>query len=188
MIDLPRPCICLITDRHRLTPDARTERDELVALERLVVDACESEIDLIQLREKDLDARAYAALLVRVMSRAPAGARLVVNDRVDVAHAAGAAGVHLPADAPSAGRVRALWPGSIIGRSVHSAHEVAEFAEVTEDRRPDYLIFGTVFSTASKPAGSPAARLNSEHGIRLEWTNLFRQDIDDFPEAGLILQ
>ena len=71
--------------------------------------------------------------------------RLLVNDRVDVALAAGADGVHLRADGPPVPDVRALSPGRwMVGRSVHTLDEIREHATA------DYLLFGTVFPGGSK--------------------------------------
>jgi thiamine-phosphate diphosphorylase len=79
-----------------------------------------------------------------------------VNDRADVALAGSAAGVHLRADGPETARVRALGPpGWLVGRSVHAAGEVASAHEA------DYLVFGTVFPTASKGFDVPVAGLDA---------------------------
>ncbi len=147
MTALPRPCVYLITDRRRLAPRARTGRDELTALERFLDEAIDAAVDAIQVRERDLGTRALADLLARVHARARgAGTRVLVNDRADVALAAGADGVHLPGDGLPASRVRTLRADWIIGRSVHPGDDLSDVAEV------DYLLFGTVFPTASKPA------------------------------------
>lgn len=80
--------------------------------------------------------------------------RILVNDRVDVALAAGAHGVHLRADSFSASRVRAMGPSPfLVGRSVHSVEDAVAAAT---GGGLDYLIFGTVFESASKPGGAPA--------------------------------
>ncbi len=77
---------------------------------------------MIQLRERDLDAASLRALAARLADRARAGTRVVVNDRADVARAAGAAGVHLRADGPPVALVRTLGPAEwMVGRSVHAA-------------------------------------------------------------------
>jgi thiamine-phosphate diphosphorylase len=76
---------------------------------------------------------------------------VIVNDRLDVALACGAAGVHLPADAIPPAAARAIAPpGFVIGRSVHGADEAAAVA-----RDVDYLIAGTTWPTASKPGDQP---------------------------------
>jgi thiamine-phosphate pyrophosphorylase len=104
---------------------------------------------------------ADAALLalVRAIVKATAGtaARVVVNDRADIAVLAGAAGVHLRGDSPAASRVRPMTPPAfLIGRSVHS---LAEIDAAVADGGCDYLMFGTVFPSAGKPDGHPVAGL-----------------------------
>ena len=90
---------------------------------------------------------------------AATGARLLVNDRIDVALAARADGVHLPGRAVSSAAVRAIVPdGFLVGRSVHSA---AEAIEAARDGGCDYLVFGSVFESASKPAGHAVAGLDA---------------------------
>ena len=104
-------------------------------------------VDVIQIRERDLDAGVLAAF-VRRCGAAIAGssARVVVNDRLDIALVTGAAGVHLREDSiPTLTARRLLGDASFIGRSVHSAHGASLAGEV------DYLIAGSVFETASKP-------------------------------------
>jgi thiamine-phosphate pyrophosphorylase len=112
--------------------------------------AIEAEIDLLQVRERDLSAR-QLAVLVRAMVVLANGShtRIVVNDRVDIALAAGAAGVHLRSDSISPSRARSMVPpGFLIGCSVHNAAEASRAgADV------DYLVAGTVWATRSKPAG-----------------------------------
>jgi thiamine-phosphate diphosphorylase len=81
---------------------------------------------------------------------------VLVNDRFDVALAAGAHGVHLRSDSFPASRLRTRAPrGFLIGRSVHS---VADAVAAAADDGVDYLIFGTVFASGSKP-DRPAAGL-----------------------------
>jgi thiamine-phosphate pyrophosphorylase len=152
---LPRPCLCLVTHRRRLAPDARTADDEIASLERWLDEAA-GRVDLVQLREADLDASRLAPLARRVAARMRgSGTRVLVNDRADVAAAAGADGVHLPASAPPPARVRPLGPGGwLVGRSAHSR------AEVDAGAGADFLVFGTVFQTASKP-GAPAGGLDA---------------------------
>jgi thiamine-phosphate pyrophosphorylase len=75
------------------------------------------------------------------------GTRVVVNERLDVALACGADGVHLRGDSISAARARSMAPaGFLIGRSVHGVDEAVRAAPGV-----DYLIAGTVFPTPSKP-------------------------------------
>ena len=139
----------MITDRARL--GAEWERR---LVDRIAV-AARAGVHLIQIRERDLDARTLTALTGRAVD-AVAGtpARVLVNDRIDIALAAGAHGVHLRADSVAASRARAMLPASfLIGRSVHS---LSEALAAQEDGGLDYLLFGTVFATSSKPGAAPA--------------------------------
>lgn len=138
-----------VTDRRRLafTPDALVERAARVARQG---------ISAIHVRERDLPDRDLDTLVRRVISAVQGTPAIVlVNDRTDIAIAAGAAGVHLRADAMPGTRVRAVAPaGFVIGRSVHDSDEVdAAIAEGVYD----YLLFGTVFPSAGKPPGHPVA-------------------------------
>src|SRR6185503_6449694 len=82
-------------------------------------------VPAVQLREKDLDDRACYELL-RELRRALPHARLLVNGRADLALAAGADGVHLPADGiPTAVLRRRFGDALLIGRSTHTVDEVA---------------------------------------------------------------
>jgi len=139
--------LCLVTDRRRLrgqeTVSFEAARLSLIEQARSAIDAG---VDLIQLRERDLEARDLAALaadLVGFSRSTPT--RVVVNDRLDVALAAGADGVHLRSDSiPAAALRRIAPPGFIVGRSVHGVDEALAAGGV------DYLVAGTVFPTVSK--------------------------------------
>lgn len=154
MRSIPIPAIYLVTDRRRLSPHARTLLDELLALDRVIDDAIGAGVDVIQIREGDLDAAPLTALVERAC-RAARGTRtqVVVNDRVDVAIAALADGVHLPSRGVPVARVSALSGVGLIGRSIHEPDlpSVADGA--------DYVLFGTVFETRSKPGRSDLAGL-----------------------------
>jgi thiamine-phosphate pyrophosphorylase len=142
---LTRPIVCLVTDR-KTTPRPILE---------LVHDAAHAGISLIQIRERDLDDRALMALTrAAVEVTAATAARVIVNDRLDIALAARAAGVHLRENSFSVARVRSIVPaGFIVGRSVHSEDTAAA---IDEAGGCDYLTFGTVFPSASKAAGHAA--------------------------------
>jgi len=147
MNPLPRPCVYLVTDRRQIAPAARTLHDELTALEGFLDEVIAAAVDVIQVRERDVDARLLHDLVRRLLPRArSAGTRVLVNDRADVAITAGADGVHLPADGLPVARTRTLNERWTIGRSVHAGDAAADFAGA------DYLLFGTVFPSASKPA------------------------------------
>lgn len=117
-------------------------------------------VDVVHVRERDLDDRSLLQLTEQIGAVVSGTAtRVLVNDRADVAIAAGAHGVHLRADSPPASRVRAIVPSRfIIGRSVHS---LAEVDVAIADGGCDYLMFGTVFPSAGKPQGHPVAGIDA---------------------------
>jgi len=144
--------ICMVTDRRRLSfGDAAIDR-----LVDLVGAAARAGVDLVQVRERDLAARDLIALVRRcVAAAAGTRTRVVVNDRADVAVAAGAAGVHLRSDSIGAAAARSLLGGgALVGRSVHDPEEAAAVAAAGG---VDYLIFGALHQTPSKDAGHPVA-------------------------------
>jgi len=147
------PVICLVTDRKRFV---REPEEEVVQQVRA---AAAAGIHLVQVRERDLPTRDLLNLVRRCVEAARGtSTRVLVSDRADVALAAGAHGVHLPSNGVPPSRLRRLVPGGfIIGRSVHDA---VEAARVTDEGGVDYLVFGTVFPTSSKP-GVPAAGVSA---------------------------
>jgi thiamine-phosphate pyrophosphorylase len=142
-----------VTDRLRFG----LSLDELV--ER-TARAARGGVSAIQIRERDLPDRDLVALVRRVLAAVQATSTIVlVNDRPDVALAAGAAGVHLRADSMPGSRVRTMTPpGFVIGRSVHDLREVSA---ALADGVYDYLMFGTVFPSAGKPADHRIAGLDA---------------------------
>jgi thiamine-phosphate diphosphorylase len=143
--------ICLVTDRRRLAGADATPAAMRACLAAQVRQAVDAGIDLIQVRERDLDAGALAALVTELLAlTSGTSTRLVVNDRIDVALACRADGVHLRGDSIPIPEARRLAPvGFLIGRSVHHVDEAAGAAAA------DYLIAGTVFPSASKPLPGP---------------------------------
>jgi thiamine-phosphate pyrophosphorylase len=111
-------------------------------------------VDIVQLREKDLEAKQILELAAVFRDRCDAhGAPFIVNDRADVALAARADGVHLGQDdLPVSEARRMLGRDAIIGRSTHDASQFRAAAK--ED--VDYLVAGPVHETPTKP-GRPAA-------------------------------
>lgn len=145
----------LVTDRRRLCPDGdeATCRARLLQQMRYAVDAG---VDVIQIRERDLDGGPLAELTAQVVDLARgAKTRILVNERLDVALVAGAHGVHLRGTSFDAARVRAVVPtGFLIGRSVHTLSEVHAAGPV------DYLMAGTVWASQSKPENHPLLGLD----------------------------
>lgn len=141
--------LCLVTDRRRLcggNAPFEVARRRLIEQARAAIEAG---VDLIQVREPDLEAVKLKTVVDDIVgvSRGTT-TRVVVNDRLDVALACGADGVHLRSDSIPAVDARRMAPSSfLVGRSVHTVREAIDAGAV------DYLIAGTVFSTASKPAG-----------------------------------
>jgi len=122
---------------------------------------CDGGATLVQLREKHLSPREFyreAAEALRVARER--GARLVVNDRADIALAVGADGVHLGQDdlRPDAAR-RLLGEGAVVGFSTHDLAQAAEAARMPVT----YIAFGPVFNTSSKE--NPDAAVGLE-GLR----------------------
>lgn len=128
-----------------VTPRAGQPEPELLARVRAALDGG---VDAVQLRVKDDDALAYLRLAERVgeLARA-AGAPFVVNDRADVALAAGADAVHLgQRDLPPAW-ARRVAPSLLVGRSTHA---IADLDAALGDG-VDYVGVGPVWATPTKP-------------------------------------
>ena len=134
----------LVTDRRRAAGG-----DLLAAVGR----ALEGGVRAVQLREKDLPGRELyeLAVVLRALTSRH-GARLLVNDSIDVAVAAGADGVHLGvASVPPGEARRLLGPGKLIGCSTHDIGELSAACEVGAD----FVTFGPVYATPSKAAYGP---------------------------------
>ena len=136
--------ICLVTDRRRLGAAIGARPTEFIgALEAQVVAAARAGIDLVQIREPDMEAGQLVALVRAITSKCrDTSVKILVNDRFDVALAANAAGVHLKESSFSPDQARRLAPpGFIIGASVHTP------LTATARRSADFLIAGTVMPT-----------------------------------------
>ena len=140
----------LISDRRLIAPrDLAQVCDEVLG----AIARDESAIRVaLQLREKDLGGRELyelAAALRPICTRHDA--YLMINDRIDVALAADADGVHLPADSIAEAR-RLVGPSRFVGVSTHSAAEVADAAAAGAD----FAVFGPVWPPLSKSGYGPA--------------------------------
>lgn len=141
---VPRPCLCLVTDRTMGDPATLVDR---------VAAAVSGGVDMVQLREKDLPGGRLLQLAESLKMVVRGRALLIVNERVDVAIAAGASGVQLGEEAlPVAAARSILGPQFLIGRSVHSL----EGAVQAVAQGADYLVVGTMYSTRSHPGATPA--------------------------------
>jgi thiamine-phosphate pyrophosphorylase len=143
--------VVAITDRARMGdgwPD-----DFGAAIER-AVHGCPPGSVLVQIREKDLD----GARLLDLIRAARRQARVIVNDRIDVALAAEAIAVHLPEDGISVAEARSIFQGTI-GISRHSIDGLA-------DTGADLVHLGPIWATPSKPDVAPLgiAALSAPHG------------------------
>ncbi len=157
------PLLCYVTDRRSL-PDFELGKARETLLSKIQA-AARAGVDWIQIREKDLSGRDCTSLAQEVLLRAAksparngASARILVNDRLDVALSERAGGVHLGEKSlpPSEARrlVNAVIPSQdfLIGASCHSL----EAARSAASDGADYLFFGPIFTTPSKAAfGAP---------------------------------
>jgi thiamine-phosphate pyrophosphorylase len=151
--------LCYITDRHALTGKH---------LIHTVVEAVQAGVDLVQIREKDLETRELVKLAECAVEAAKGtGSSIIVNDRMDVALAVGAAGVHLGTQSipvRAVGEVlkdRSDTQQFIVGASCHSLGEALE----AESAGADYLLLGPIFETPSKaPYGPPLGLAKLQEG------------------------
>ena len=151
-LNLPRPIIYLITN-GKTTTSTSPNSSEFSDILRLVESAVRSEIPLIQVREKKLTAKVLFELTSRVviLTRGTK-TRLLVNDRFDVALAAGADGVHLTSKSVSTDIVRKqCGEDFLIGVSTHSLTE----ATLAQQKGGNFVLFGPVFETESKSEFGP---------------------------------
>ena len=127
-----------ITDRNAIGGELPLLRN----IERLGVD-----IDLIQVRERDLCARNLARLVAAVRAAAHPRVRVLVNDRTDVALACGVDGVHLRSNSIGADEMRRLLPpNSVISVACHSVEEVRAAAR----QGADMALLAPIFETPGK--------------------------------------
>ena len=118
-----------------------------------VTEAVAGGVDLVQLREKDLSNEELLELAGTLLEAIGGRAKLIVNERADVALAAGAQGVQLGESGPPVSEARKTLGGdALIGRSVHSLQSAAQ----AEADGADFLLVGTMFASRSHPGEAPA--------------------------------
>jgi len=147
-MDFHIPRLYAILDAAQVTPYSLTQVTETLL---------ESGVRLLQYRDKQANARQLFTATQEMGERVrKAGGIFIVNDRVDVARAAGADGVHLGQDDLPVGMARRILPfDKLIGISTHSPDQVRK-----ADQEPiDYIAFGPIFATRSKERPDPEVGL-----------------------------
>jgi len=181
-----KPLLCYVTDRHGLSDDpAEAKRLLLDKIEQ----AAHAGVDFVQLREKDLSGRELAELTAQARRRISVACVLLVNDRLDVALANGAGGVHLGEHSLPVAEARRLASQECaqerftVGASVHSL----EAAREAVAQGANYLIFGPIFVTPSKMSfGEPQglARLRAVcEGVRIPVIAIGGIAVDNFRDC-----
>jgi thiamine-phosphate pyrophosphorylase len=146
-----------VTDRRAFAVPGEAQEEQCAAVFAKIAVAASAGVDWIQIREKDMDGGKLAELTQKVISQVGPKRRVILNERLDIACAVGAAGVHLGeksipvAEAWRFVRERRMSKEFLIGTSVHSL----ELAVAAEKDGADYVIFGPVFATPSKVSFGP---------------------------------
>jgi thiamine-phosphate pyrophosphorylase len=166
------PLLCYVTDRRAL--GIANPADSLAALIQKIEEVVAAGIDWVQIREKDLPARELASLTRQALritakssGKSSAATRVLVNDRLDVAIAERAGGVHLSVKSlpvreakrliQSALAKQAVGKSFLVGASCHSL----EAAKAAEHDGADYIFFGPIFPTPSKQQFGPPQGIQS---------------------------
>tara|TARA_B100000745_G_scaffold243572_1_gene165873 strand:+ start:126 stop:788 length:663 start_codon:yes stop_codon:yes gene_type:complete len=143
MLFLESPILCLVTDRLRCSGRS---------LEEVVENAVDGGVDIVQLREKDLEPIRLFELACRIRSITEGKAKLFINDRIDIAMASGADGVQLGENSLQVETARRISNGTLaIGRSVHRVKDVLEAYKMATD----LVVLGAVFTTKTHPEIAP---------------------------------
>lgn len=140
-----RPLIYLITAGTATDENIKSVRPQIVDI---VQTAVEYGVSMVQLREKQLSIRSlYELALDLVRLTRHSSTKLLINDRADIAVAAGADGVHLTSSSLSTDRVRSVFGEElVVGVSTHSGEEVMRAAT----SGADFAVLGPVFDTPNK--------------------------------------
>ena len=135
-----------------------------LGIERVVGEAVAGGVTTVQLRDDETPTGDLVELARRLaIVLAPTGVPLIVNNRLDVAVAAGAAGLHVgQSDAPPGAARARLGPGAIIGLSITDPAQVA----AVPTGIVDYLGVGPVFATATKADAAPPMGLEGLSAVR----------------------
>jgi thiamine-phosphate pyrophosphorylase len=177
----------LAAARLYLCTDARQRQADLPAFLDAVLG---SGVDIVQLRHKGLEAREELRFLETFRAACDRhGALLAVNDRADVAYAAGADVLHVgQGDLPAATARQILGPGPLIGLSTHAP---AETEAAAADDAADYFCAGPVWPTPTKPGraapGLPLICFAAGLGTARPWFaigGISEQSVGEVLEAG----
>lgn len=139
------------------------------SLSELTPELVRAGVDVIQLREKEMEAGDVLRLAEPIAQAcAEAAVPFIVNDRPDLALALDASGVHLGQnDLPVPAARRIVGPGAIVGLSTHSTEDIAAVPD-----EADYIAVGPLFETPTKP-GRPAVGLelvrHAAGSVSLPW-------------------
>lgn len=137
------PTLYLVTDRRFLRH---------LSLAELVARAVAAGVTMVQLREKECPAREFYELALLLKQILPAGIALMINDRLDIALAAKADGVHLGQEDLPVEKARALiGPEAIIGLTINNLEQLKE----AEKLPVDYLAISPIFPTPTKTDTGP---------------------------------
>ena len=147
--------LCLVTDRSFLRG---------TSLSDVVAAAVRGGVTSVQLREKEADGREFLELALALKALlGPSGVPLYVNDRVDIALAAEADGVHLgQSDLPTRAARELLGRERTIGLSITQVEE----ARQADTAYADYLGVGPIFATATKPDAAPVLGIEGLARVR----------------------
>jgi len=146
-------------DYYFITDSALTRRDIL----HDAVAAVEAGCVIVQYRGKDIPDRVAVEEVRRLAEICRGRALLVVNDRVDIALAAGADGVHLGRDdLPVADARKLLGPDAVIGQSAGTVGEARE----SEEDGADYVGLSPIYPTSTKPDAGPACGIEMVRAMR----------------------
>lgn len=148
---LPQPMV--LPPVYAITDQSLTGVSHLELVQQLIAGGA----TLIQVRDKEIDGRTWYDIARQIMDYArPRGVKIIINDRVDIALAVDADGVHVgQEDLPPAAARQLLGPSKIIGYSTHSLDQA-----LNADQLPvDYIAVGPVFRTQTKENPSPVVGL-----------------------------
>ncbi len=155
------PLLCYVTDRHSLR--TANPANSLPALIQKIEEVVAAGIDWVQIREKDLPARELASLTRQALRIAAkysvnrsSPIRVLLNDRLDVAIAERADGIHLGEKSLPVGETRTLIKSAVLKQTIGelfmigaSCHSI-EAAQAAERDGANYIFFGPIFATPSE--------------------------------------